>query len=95
MAFKNFVHLLLIWKFLPYKLEERTWISQQFLLNLDIGCKNYNTSNGNSKLCEDTFGPLGYLGVKASEVTIYLIVLVVRGISLPSKLVTIQNFIFL
>jgi len=50
-------------KISPHKLEERVQIFQQVLLNLDIGCKSYGTLNWTSRLCEDTFGPLGCLVV--------------------------------
>jgi len=57
MAFKGSIHIDL--KILPHKLEERMQISQQVLLNSNIGYKSYNTLKWIARLCEDTFGPLG------------------------------------
>jgi len=37
--------ILISLKILPHKLEERTQIYQQVLLNSDIGCKSYSTLN--------------------------------------------------
>jgi len=56
----SFIDLLI----LSHKLEGRLQISQQILLNLDIGCKSYSTLNWTTRLFEDTFGPLGWRGVK-------------------------------
>jgi len=47
MNFNGFQKISTSWidpKFLLYKLEEKAHIFQQLSLNLDIGCKNYNTS---------------------------------------------------
>jgi len=50
-------------KILPLKQEESAQISQQVWLNLNIGCKSCSTSNWYSRLCGDTIGPLGRLGL--------------------------------
>jgi len=50
-------------KILPHKLEKEHRFCNKFLSNLDIGYKSYNTLNWTSKLCKNTFGPLGHLGV--------------------------------
>jgi len=61
---KNHYVLYLCDNFTTQNRWKRTQIFQQIWLNWDIGCKNFSTSNWTSRLCGDTFGPLGYLGVK-------------------------------
>jgi len=49
------------------KTEKRVYLFQQVLLHLDIGCNSCSTLNWISKLCGDTFGHLGCLGVNVKK----------------------------